>query len=39
MENLNERMGFNSMTAAEAELAAAEGKLTGARDLVFMFFC
>ncbi|KAJ6567292.1 salicylate hydroxylase [Mycena vulgaris] len=27
-ENLNERIGFTSMTAPDAELAAAEGKLT-----------
>jgi salicylate hydroxylase len=27
-ENLNERIGFTSMTAPDAELAAADGKLT-----------
>ncbi|KAJ7667598.1 hypothetical protein DFH06DRAFT_1182999 [Mycena polygramma] len=31
-ENLNERIGFTSMTAPDAELAAAEGKLTSKRD-------
>ena len=28
MENLNERMGFSSLTPHDAALAAAEGKLT-----------
>ncbi|KAK4687379.1 N-acetylated-alpha-linked acidic dipeptidase, partial [Tremellales sp. Uapishka_1] len=31
-ENLNERIGFSSLTAHEQPLAAAEGKLTDVRD-------
>ena len=30
-ENLNERIGFSSLTPHDASLAAAEGKLTGKR--------
>lgn len=33
-ENLNERIGFSSLTAPEARLAAAEGKLTVSRGLL-----
>lgn len=33
-ENLNERIGFSSLTPHDAALAAAEGKLTGKRCFI-----
>ncbi|THU92301.1 hypothetical protein K435DRAFT_672349, partial [Dendrothele bispora CBS 962.96] len=37
MENLNERIGFTSLTPHDATLAAAEGKLTGRIRLLRIF--